>query len=194
MRSNFPDPPGPMRDLENAFVMNHWHIALTEDSRYDLDTAEALRDRGYLVYNPRCPRKVYWGRNRYVRRVRAMFPGYLFVDEPVGQNWRRLETCPGIRPKNSLLHNGEGYRILPSGSYEEIRKTEISLMRQIDENSAPPPFPVGSEVFIQSGPFAGYFARVGDLDDTAAVGLLLDIFGRESRVPMPANWLTAASS
>ena len=175
-------------------MAERWHIALTEDTRHDLETAEALRDRGYLIYNPRCPRRVYWGRNRYVRRVKSMFPGYLFVDSPIAQGWRRLETCPGIRTRHSLMQNGNGYATLPEGVYEEIRRTEISLMSPHDSKGALPRFQPGSEVFINKGPFASYFARVGDLDDGESVELLLSVLGREVPAMFSPDQFVAAQS
>lgn len=173
--------------------MHRWHIALTENSSRDLETAEALRDRGYLVFNPRCPKRVYWGRNRFVRRVRPMFPGYLFVDEPIAQGWRRLQTCPGVRTTHSLMQGAEGYAVLPIEAYHEMRRVEISLMNPIDSSGRERQFQPGSDVFIRSGPFAGFFARVGDLDDGESVELLLSIFGRESRTFISPVHLVAAS-
>lgn len=166
-----------------------WHIALTEPGK-DSEAAKALRNRCYVVYNPICLRRVSHGRGKMITRVRPMFPGYIFVDAGP-QGWHRLETCPGIRTINSLLKGFNGYAILPEEAYQEIRRTEVSLMNPRAEDGGNWPFKVGGQVFVQKGPFAGFFAKVEHLDDDEAVGLLMNIFGRESRTEMPANYLVA---
>jgi transcription antitermination factor NusG len=44
---------------------------------------------------------------------------------------------------------------------------------------------------VVDGPFCGYFGLVDDLDEPDAIGLLMNVFGRESRVKVPIEHLAA---
>lgn len=188
--------------------MTDWHIALTEPQTERFAT-EALRNRGYQVYHPIYPaviRHFRNGPNRTRTVIRPLFPGYLFVLDCMRQGWLRLERCPGIRPIHSLLRalgpidaSNSGptyvrYQTVPEPILTAIRAKEQELCNVKPTLAASHGFKIGQTVRIEEGPFVGYLAEIETLDDEGRIGLLMTIFGRESRFPkFPAEHLASAS-
>ncbi len=165
----------------------HWHIALTQPGQ-DKQAAESLRSRCYLVYNPICYRRVRGARGHRIKKLLPMFPGYLFVDAG-GQSWERLRTCPGIRTNDSLLKINGHFAVVPNEVFDEIRRTELALVAPLE---VPLPFRVGEELKITDGPWSGYFGTVDRLDNEEAAVLLMNVFGRQTPVRIPSEYLAPA--
>lgn len=185
-------------------MTGNWHIALLEPSetQFSLDecdlwenrVARILRCRGYEAYYPAIPRKTH-KRHRIARiAVGPMFPGYMLVRESP-RGWDMLRTTPGIRSRNSLLLNPATGRlaVLPEDEIWRIAEIEFKLM---DQELNPPkkvlPYKVGDRVRVTGGPFEGRYAKIETLDDNERIALLMDIFGRESRVYASSGHLAPA--
>lgn len=181
-----------------------WHIAMLQPqaTQFSLDehdlwesrVARILRARGYQVYYPGIPRTTHQ-RHRLPRIALApMFPGYLFVrSHPRG--WDMLRTTPGIRLGQSLLINPATGRLAVLSDDEFWRIAEIELIK-MDQALNPPkkelPYKIGDRVRVTGGPFEGRWANIETLDDNERIGLLLDIFGRQTRVLASPDWLAPA--
>jgi len=162
-------------------MTDRWHIALIEPQRERI-SCHVLRQRGYEVYYPAFPKKTTRGQGAIRTEMRPFFPGYMFVNQsPRGWEW--LRTAPGVRTFNSLLMINGRYAILPDGEIQRIAEKEEGLIHQILH--PPPrtlPYAVGDQVKVIDGPFGGWLATIETLDDEERISLLMDIFGRESRV------------
>jgi transcriptional antiterminator RfaH len=177
--------------------MTDWHVALTIPQS-DRFACESLRQRGYLVYRPIFPKLIRHfrnGPNRSRSVIRPLFPGYLFVADERGQGWWGLEQCPGLRPEGNLLKFAGSLdnAIVPPLVMERIRATEQQLCTTKLTLAKTHGFEVGQQVRIEEGPFTGLFAQIETLDGSERVGLLLSLFGRDSRVSLPAEHLASAS-
>jgi transcriptional antiterminator RfaH len=171
-----------------------WHIALIEPRATQLtqddqgewasNTQRILRNRGFEVYYPAFPVNTHKA-HRVIRRImRPMFPGYLFVKVSLhGWGWEALRTAPGIRTFHSLFMINNRYAVLPPGEIEKIAAKEKELM---DQFVKPPPkelpYKVGDQVRVVGGAFEDRYAMIETLDDQERIALLLDIFGRPTRV------------
>lgn len=172
-----------------------WHIALLEPYAFPLRldehdlwenrVARVLRTRGYEAYYPGIPRQTH--KNHRVPRMgmEPMFPGYMLVKEGTdGWGWEALRTTPGIRHQSLLINPASGkLAVLPDEEFWRIAEIEL---RRIDQMLNPPkrqfPYKVGDRIKVTGGAFAGYYAKIEELDGDERVALLMNIFGRESRV------------
>jgi transcription antitermination factor NusG len=175
----------------------NWHIALTEPQS-ERHASEGLRSRGYEAYFPIFPKTIRHfrnGPNRVRTVIRPLFPGYLFVVDRLAQGWLRLEKCPGIREVHSLLRRcgSPEYACLPASAIDAMRAKETALCKEQQTLTASHGLKIGEMVRIEEGPFTGLFAQIETLDDHERIGLLMSLFGRESRVSLPAECLASAS-
>lgn len=182
--------------------MERWHIALLEPRAFGLtrddhgewasNTQRILRNRGYEVCYPGLPAKFTRGQGAVEMKMRPMFPGYLFVNEPA-QGWELLRTTPGVRTFHSLLMINGRYAVLPIG---EIYRINARAEELIDQILNPPPrelpFGIGDTVKVIDGAFSGWLAKIETLDDDERIALLMDIFGRQTRVY--ASWSQLAAT
>ena len=160
--------------------MDRWHIALIEPQSEQI-ASRVLRSRGYDAYWPKFPKKVRKGHGAIKIQMRPMFPGYMFVNESP-QGWFWLHNAPGVRTNGGLLKTEDGYAVLPQGEIDRILETESTLINQIVNVRKYTPFAVGDTVRVTGGAFAGRYATIETLDDHQRIALLMDIFGRKSRV------------
>jgi transcription antitermination factor NusG len=185
--------------VDASMRTQRWHIAMMEPQRtglretdgiWDANACRILRARGYEVYYPAFPKSVNWGGvgSRAVRMVmRAMFPGYVLVNESA-RGWDGLRTTPGIRTYGSLLIDTATGRlaVLPPGEIDRIMATESRLRDQIlNPQPRELPYKVGDRVKFTGGAFAESkdpYATIETLDDEERIALLKDIFGRPTRV------------
>jgi transcription antitermination factor NusG len=179
--------------------MASWHVACLAPQSASLATAN-LKDRGYEVYNPIIPitiRHFRNGPNRSRAVMRQLFPGYLFVANS-HNDWSRLENCPGVRPTRPLLRYGGGEQnaVVAEIIMQAIKAKEQELCGKHLALATSHGFRVGETVRIEEGAFVGFFAEIEsiqELDNAARVGVLLSIFGRETRTTLPAECLASAS-
>jgi transcription antitermination factor NusG len=168
-----------------------WHIALAQPN-LEHTAFSHLRRLQYRVYYPVFPKmRSFRGCLRPV--YRPMFPGYLFVQRGANQDWRRLETAPGIRVTHSLLSRDDGYATITVEELDQVKETAKWLCEQIHEAMKPHHFKVGDQVRITEGPFASFLAIIETLDDDGRnIGLLAHIFERQTRIRAKSDHLTAA--
>jgi transcription antitermination factor NusG len=96
---------------------------------------------------------------------------------------------------NSLLHRCgcSTYAVLADEIVTVIRMKEQELCNMKPQLAAAHGFKVGQQVRIEEGPFSGYFAKIETLDDDGRIGLLMSLFGRDSRVSkFPSEYLASA--
>jgi transcription antitermination factor NusG len=169
-----------------------WHIALTQPGQ-DRIAAAALQGRSYEVYHPLLPAMVRHGRGHMRHVIKSMFPGYLFVVDRANQGWDWLRNAHGIRVGTCLLTMNGRLATVDNAIIEEVRMEEQQqVINSLKHKGITLPYAIGDIVRVGGGPFSGFFGEVAKLDDDGRVCLLMDIFGRISRVHVSHEDLTAA--
>jgi transcription antitermination factor NusG len=127
---------------------------------------------------------------KYTRWVeRELFQNYFFVRFVLTHpRWHELFTLANVR---GIVCAGGVPAAVPDPIIAKMQGCEV---RGVIPASTTPRelFAVGEEVRISEGPFSGFNAKVAelpdkplcDLDESARLGLLVDVFGRSSFVEM----------
>lgn len=175
----------------------HWHIGITQSGQ-DKIACEALRNRRYQVYRPIIPWRTRRNHGQERQETRSMFPRYLFV-LPNPQGWESLRSAPGmIYGENALLRiNGNLATISHNDPNRvgivQIREMEESLWN-IKENSDNAGWKIGDKIRVQKGPFIDILGEIGDLDEAARIGILMEILGARRLVYVAPQHITSAEA
>jgi len=149
----------------------NWHIALTEPGK-DRIAAEALRNRGYLVYRPLAPCRLSCGGNHQHIRWVSMMPGYLPVIDAIGDQWRQLRNTSGIRTHKCLLPGCGGYATLSDTAIARIRHVEQELA-SVSLDDPRVDFSMGQSVRIADGLIKGIIENLDDREKAVVKIMLL---------------------
>lgn len=160
---------------------DHWFVAATHPWAERL-AYEKLIESGFVAYSPThqlC--RIVRGARRC--RDAPLFPGYVFVE--ASREWRRIVTLRGVL---GLLPIG---REEPLGIAAEV---VVELRTRIESGEFETPagdawlagLVRGEELRVTSG---GMVDRVGKFlgRDRGRIVLLLQLFNRETAVPIPAH-------
>lgn len=158
--------------------MNRWYVAQTQP-RAESTAVRHLERQGFRAYLPR-----YRKRRRHARKTETvsapLFPGYLFVSMDVARTrWRAIRSTVGVK---SLLCTGDSPLAVPDAVVEDI------LARADDEGFVPmrepAPFEQGDTVQVTDGPLADQVGWFECCTDDQRVVVLLNLLGRQLRVPL----------
>ena len=160
-----------------------WYVARTKPRKEDF-LAEQMEIRRIEIYNPRIRVQTV---NPRARKIKAYFPGYVFVHLDIEKVGRfSMQYIPGAA---GLVSFGGEAAEVPEGLIHAIR-------RRVDEinNAGGELFDVlkiGETVVIHSGPFAGYEAIFdARLPGSDRVRVLLKLLkNRQMPVDLPAGQL-----
>lgn len=165
--------------------MNRWYVAQTQPRAEGL-AVQHLERQGFRAYLPR-----YRKRRRHARKVDTvaapLFPGYLFVSMDIARTrWRAIRSTVGVK---TLLCTGDTPLPVPKGVVEDIQARADA--QGIVPVRPPAPFEKGDTVQVTGGPLAdqvGWFERC---TDDERVVILLNLLGRQLRVPLPLSAVRA---
>ena len=133
-----------------------------------------------------CPRIRYEKKTRrgLVHFVECLFPGYVFVNTDLRENYRRIRAVRGIR---DIVAFGDRVPRIPEAFIESIQ----ARLDQQDLKDVPSPvLSPGREVVIVEGPFKDLNAIIaGQLDAHQRVAVFLEFLGRQMQVQLPASSL-----
>ena len=160
-----------------------WYVARTKPRKEDF-LAEQMEIRRIEIYNPRIRVQTV---NPRARKIKAYFPGYVFVHLDIEKVGRfSMQYIPGAA---GLVSFGGEAAEVPEGLIHAIR-------RRVDEINAAggelfDVLKMGETVVIHSGPFAGYEAIFdGRLPGSDRVRVLLKLLkSRQMPVDLPAGQL-----
>lgn len=162
-----------------------WYAAYTQALKESL-AARHLENQDFSVYLP-----LYRKSRRHARRIEVigapLFPRYVFVTIDVeGQRWRSVNGTVGVC---GLVMSGGHPLPVPNAVIEEIRRREDS-----DGMVAlnPQPFTKGQPLRVKYGPMDDVQGLFDSLADQKRVFMLMHLLGREVRVRVPLNCVTAA--
>ena len=162
-------------------MTQHWYVVRTKPRKEDFLT-EQMEIRRIEIYNPRIRVQAV---NPRARRIKAYFPGYVFVHLDLDKSGTfSLQYIPGA---TGLVSFGGEAAEVPDGLVHAIR-------RRVDEiNTAGGELfdvlKLGQTVVIHSGPFAGYEAIFdARLPGSDRVRVLLKLLkNRQMQVDLPVG-------
>jgi transcriptional antiterminator RfaH len=166
--------------------ISRWYLILTKPSGEE--TAKVnLERQGYRTYFPRLQqRKLY--RGRWVERISALFPRYLFLQLDTGrQSLAPVRSTLGVA---ATVRFGSEYAIVPATVVDGLiqRADPESGLHELKR----PLFEPGAAVRIMSGAFAGlegiFEREIGE----DRVVVLFKLLGREASVRLPAGFVVPA--
>lgn len=166
--------------------MQAWYLIHSKPQQEETALAN-LERQGFEAFLPRVRATVCRG-GRYHRRVKAMFPRYLFVRLKVGeQDWAPIRSTVGV---TALVRFGVWPAIVPDDLIE-------GLIDRCDEagvviNLPLPDFEPGTVVHVIDGPLAGYRGIVNARNGRERVDVLLDVAGRHARASIDIRQLGRA--
>lgn len=165
--------------------MTAWYVVHTQPNAEIRALGHLLR-QGFEPYLPR-----FTASRRHARKVevvvRALFPRYLFVRLDLAkERWRAILSTVGVA---GLVMGGDRPAAVPAGVIEEIRarEDEAGMVRV-----APAGLRQGQKVRVTAGPLADFDGVFDGLDDRQRVIVLLNLMGRNIRVPLNADLVSAA--
>jgi transcriptional antiterminator RfaH len=163
-----------------------WYVVQTQVNG-EAKAADNLRRQGFETYLPR-----YLKRRRHARKVdftaKPLFPRYMFVAIDIAtQRWRSVQSTFGV---SRLVTNGDEPAVVPEGVVSTLQAREDA--KGFVKMDARPAFAPGDKVRVLAGAFmdnAGLFNGMADHD---RVSILLEMLGRQVRVLLDADMVSAA--
>jgi transcriptional antiterminator RfaH len=163
-----------------------WYVVQTQVNG-EARAAENLRRQGFEVYVPR-----YLKRRRHARKIdftaKPLFPRYMFVAiDMATQRWRSVQSTFGV---SRLVTNGDEPAVVPEAVIPALKAREDA--KGFVMMDARPAFAPGDKVRVLAGVFmdnAGLFSGMADHD---RVAILLELLGRQVRVVLDADLVSAA--
>ena len=145
-----------------------------------------LERQGFAAYLPR-----YRKTRRHARRTTEiqapLFPRYLFVRFDIERSrWRSINGTYGVC---NLVCMGTRPSPVPRGVVADIRTRENA--NGVIELPPAPSFAAGEVVRVTAGPLAEQTGVFDGMDDRQRVVLLLNMLGREMKVPLQRDTVAA---
>ncbi len=165
--------------------MKRWYVINTHSRSEGLALANLSR-QGFEAYLP-----CYLKRRRHARRTdtvsRPLFPGYLFVfmDLEV-ERWYAVKSTIGVK---YVICHGDAPAPVPFGVVEEIQAHEDGAGKVVMGKISP--FKKNDMVQIKDGAFLDQIGIFDCATDEERVFVLLDLMGRQVRVRMPLEAISA---
>jgi len=167
--------------------MRRWYVVSTQ-SRGEEKAVCHLQNQGYEVYLPR-----YLKRRSHARKIdwvpAPMFPRYLFVAIDLKhEQWLSVRSTVGV---SQIICHGDTPTPIPEGIIDEIRarEDENGLVRFSSEGK----FKKGDRVQVIGGAFGDQVGIFDCSDDSRRVFILLDLLGREVKVRLSAETISAVA-
>lgn len=182
---------------------NHaYRAALPEETTFEQQMAEA----GILCYLPKMRRDIVHHRTKKkLTRAFALLTGYAFVSVACDSRWAALRSCDSV--SGILGANGRPWPV-PADQVNRFREAEANMAFDVthaaevhraresrkQRGETAERIPVGSQVSVALGQFAGHHGSVVSVTGRGQVKVLIELFGGLVPVEMPASdlWQEAA--
>ena len=162
----------------------NWYAVQTKPNRENSAVVH-LHRQGFEVWLPTIERRV-----RHARRLRLVrkpfFPGYLFVKMDLSKaRWRLINSTIGV--SRIVCFGKEPSRVSPQfiNGLEEMLKSDAAAM--VNDG-----LEIDQDVEILSGPMAGLFARLINLNSATRVTVMLRLLGNEVRASIARDTVISA--
>lgn len=165
--------------------MKAWYVAHTH-AKAERQALGHLERQRFVAYLPQ-----YLKRRRHARRAEwvpaPLFPRYLFVNMDIERDrWRAVRSTVGVR---HVISNGDWPVPVADQIVEEIRAREDEAgMVAVNPE---PPFSPGEMVRVTSGALADQVGLFDCVSDDERVFILLELLGRQVRVRVPMESVSA---
>lgn len=169
-----------MHDVLNA--ASRWHLVLSKPAQEECAVSH-LQRQGYGVYFPRLRQKAL-RRGKWLDRVTALFPRYLFVQLHSGlQSLAPVRSTVGVA---AIVRFGIDYAVVPDRVVDNLVANEDPLTK-LHKLRATDWFKPGDAVRIAKGSLTGLEGIFVSEDGSHRVTLLMNLLGRENRVTVDAG-------
>lgn len=163
-----------------------WYVVHTKPNE-EARASHHLARQSFSVYLPR-----YAKTRRHARKtesvVRPLFPRYLFIALDLARDrWRSIQSTFGVV---GLVMSGDQPAQLPSEALEAIRAREDAEGHVM--LGLAPGLGVGSRIKLLDGIFADHSGMLDRIADERRVAVLVELLGRQVRVFVDAESVTAA--
>jgi transcriptional antiterminator RfaH len=163
-----------------------WYVVHTKPNE-ELRAAHHLSRQRFSVYLPR-----YTATRRHARKtdtvIRPLFPRYLFIALDLARDrWRSIQSTFGVV---GLVMSGDAPVPLPAQALEAIRARED--VRGCVKLGLAAGLNIGSEVKLLEGIFADHSGVLDRIADERRVAVLVQLLGRQVRVFVNAENVSAA--
>ena len=165
-----------------ASSMSRWHLVMTKPAS-EAKAVVHLQRQGYVVYFPRLSKKIL-SRGRWLDRIVALFPRYLFVQ--VNSHQQSLASIRSTVGVAGLVRFGIDYIIVPDEVVATLRRKEdpaVGLHCLRTSEWIKP----GELVRIAAGALSGLEGIFKSDDGNQRVTVLLNWLGRETSVHVDAD-------
>lgn len=124
------------------------------------------------------------------KKLKKMFPGYILVEMIMSDEaWYVVRNTPGVT--GFIGSSGKGAKPTPLQPSEVDNILNNMGISRLDVEKE---LEVGAKVRIISGPFAGMFGKIDELDlANQKIVLLVDLFGQETSVEVAVSEIELAS-
>ena len=158
--------------------MKAWYLVQCK-SRQDERAEENLVRQGYTCYRPQftCERVV---RGRRAVVCESLFPGYLFIQLTLRDNWGPLRSTRGVL---RVVAFGAQPLAIGDSVINELKLHEA-------QGDVQPELVSGEAVRINHGPFAELQAIYLKMDGAERVVLLLNFLQRQQQVSLPLSGIS----
>lgn len=150
-----------------------WYL-LQCKPRQDERAEEHLNRQGYRCYRPKLTQELSVRGKRQTLES-SLFPGYVFIQLGVNENWGPLRSTRGVA---RIVRFGADATPIPDQLIERLQQQEQGLTAQ--QLLAP-----GDKVRITNGAFAEVEAIFLTMNGDERVVLLMNILHRPQRVSLP---------
>jgi len=176
-----PTPPGRSPSAPRQYTEAAWlraEVLLSESMIWTVARTESLRERKAQRWLAQAQFETYLPLVAGKARLGPLFPGYLFVR--IGATgWSKVESTIGVL---ALLRSGDRPAKLADAMIAEIQARERDGVVILPER---PRWQPGDRVLVGTGSFFGRIGLFDGMSSRERVFVLLDLFGRQTRVELP---------
>jgi transcriptional antiterminator RfaH len=161
----------------------YWAVANTMVNK-ESAARDSLERQDFTVYCPMLSKRIRHARQ--TRNVmRALFPGYIFVQMPrETMRWRPISFTTGIR---HLVKCGDVPGVIGDAFVRALKAREIDGVISKPHE----PYQVGQRVRFMTGPMEGQVATILELSDRERLMVLMQLLNRPVKVRIEAADIVA---
>lgn len=169
------------------------YLIIRAATRQEPKAVRSLKEAGYNAY---CPERTVWNRlsrDKDAKRQMALFPGYVFVEEPEDSAMHGILEADGVH--SFLWVHGEWQKrpaTVPARMVEEL--IEAQEAGAFDDTRPKPKWrpKKGDRVQIAKGPFSGFLAEVMEARGEKRLRLFVEMFGKRQAMTVKTEQVRAA--
>ena len=177
---------GQERDLQmdTSYFSEHakpW-FAVRVKTRFEKRISDTLTEKGFTSFLPQYAKHTTWS-DRVVKTTAPLFPGYVFFQMEVNDNWLPVLTTPGVF---DLVSCG--------GAPAQVDRGELaSLHRVLNSSLLAEPWPfieVGRTVVVEKGALTGIEGTLIEIKSRSRLVITVSLLQRSVAVEIDRSWVS----